>query len=126
MFEGGIKDGVLVASVRVARSDVVVETNHRDGIRKSKKDFFDGRSLGIGAVLETAWGTVALFYQRFVMGVINVACTGLELSILPDLGTDRLLYLVTCAKGGKGRMELTRRFLKSRASQSSHHPVSYF
>lgn len=28
------------------------------------------------------------------MGVINVACTGLELSILPDLGADRLLYLV--------------------------------
>jgi hypothetical protein len=49
------------------------------------------------------------------MGVINVACTGLELSILPDLGADRLPYLVTGAKGGKGRMELTKGILKSGA-----------
>lgn len=38
MFEGGVEDGVLVASVRVARSDVEVEveTNHLEGIRKIK------------------------------------------------------------------------------------------
>lgn len=63
------------------------------------------------------------------MGVINVACTGLELSILPDLGTDRLLYLVTFAKGGKGRMELTTGFSKAvhfTVTWDWCHAVSYF
>lgn len=66
------------------------------------------RSLGINTIWRQLGRQLALFHQRFVMGVINVACTGLELSILPDLGADRLPYLVTGAKGGKGRMELTK------------------
>lgn len=64
MFEGGIKDGVLVASVRVARSDVVVETNHRDGIRKSKKDFFDGHSLGIKRSFGDSLGDSCLILSK--------------------------------------------------------------
>jgi hypothetical protein len=116
LFEGGVENGVLGGSVRVAWSDVKLETNHRDGIRKIKGDFLCCAQFGYKHSLETAGKTVGLFYQRFVMGVINVACTGLELSILPDLGADRLLYLVTCAKGGKGRMELTKGILKSRAA----------
>lgn len=101
MFEGGVEDGVLVASVRAARSDaeVEVETNHLEGIRKNNmKTSCDVRSLGIRAVWRQLETQLPYFYQRVVMGVINVACTGLELSILPDLGTDRLLYLVTCTK----------------------------
>lgn len=41
MFEGGVEDGVLVAGVRVARSDmeVGVETNHLEGIREKTEDF---------------------------------------------------------------------------------------
>lgn len=64
MFEGGVEDGVLEASVRVGRSDVVVEeTNHRDGIRKSKEDFFDVRSLGISSIWRQLGGQLPYFIK---------------------------------------------------------------
>lgn len=68
LFEGGVEDGVLGGSVRVARSDVELETNHRGGIRKIEGDFLCCAQFGYKRNLETAGKTVGFISSKIRHG----------------------------------------------------------